>query len=105
VVKVVELRQQNPEFEKEPIKDSVVSGPDSAWKSVVDAKQTLMTPTAKDCGGTLTDHTERFVQGVDYEKVKDVPALKATAATYLSEHPLPACLPRVPPLIDDSPLP
>jgi putative nucleotidyltransferase with HDIG domain len=105
VVKVVELRQQNPEFEKEPLKDSVVSGPDSAWKSVVDAKQTLITDYAQECGRTLATHTERFVDGVDFDKVKDVTAFKTAAAAYLAQSPLPSCLPKVPPLVPDSPMP
>ena len=97
VVKVAELRQTNPEFEKEPLRDSVKTGPDSAWKSVVDAKQTLLTEKAKACGADLTAHTEAFIDGLDFEKVTDVTALKRAAALHLAEHPLPACLPKVPP--------
>jgi hypothetical protein len=96
VVKVAELRQKNPEFEKEPLEASVRTGPDSAWKSVVDAKQTLLTDRAQECGATLASHTEAFVEGVDFAKVTDVPGLKRAATDYLAQHPLPACLPRVP---------
>jgi len=96
VVKVAELRQKNPEFEKEPLEASVRTGPDSAWKSVVDAKQTLLTDAARDCGATLASHTEAFVDGVDFSKVKDVPDFKRAATDYLAQHSLPACLPRVP---------
>ena len=44
VVKVVELRQKNPEFERaaferEPLKDSALTGRDSAWKSVNDGRR------------------------------------------------------------------
>ena len=98
VVKVVELRQKNPEFEKEPLEDSAIRGPDSAWKSVIDARQTLLTQAAAQCGDTLTLHTQQFVDGVDFEKVKDVEGFKAAAAEYLAAHPLPQCLPAVPPL-------
>ncbi len=97
VVKVAELRQTNPEFEKEPLRDSVKAGPDSAWKSVIDAKQTLLTEKAKACGSDLAAHTEAFVDGLDFEKVTDVPALKRAAATYLADRPFPSCLPKVPP--------
>jgi hypothetical protein len=105
VVKVVEMRQKNPEFEKEPLKDSVISGGDSAWKSVVDAQQTLITAGARECGVALTLHTQGFVDGVDFEKVKDVPDFKWAATQYLAAHPLPSCLPTVPPLVDGSSLP
>ncbi|MBL9023384.1 MAG: HD domain-containing protein [Myxococcales bacterium] len=100
VVKVAELRQKNPEFEKEPLEASVRSGPDSAWKSVVDAKQTLLTEKAKSCGAALAEHTKIFVDGLDFAKVTDVPALKQAAAAYLVASPLPSCLPVVPPLTD-----
>jgi len=104
VVKVVELRQSNPEFDEESLEDSVIKGPDSAWKSVVDARQTLLTESAGKCGGALSTHTKAFIDGVDFDVVKDVPAFKAAAAKYLAGHPLPSCLPPVPPL-DGSPLP
>jgi hypothetical protein len=104
VVKVAELRQKNPEFGKEPLEDSVKSGPDSAWKSVNDAKQTLITDKARECGGDLASHTRAFVEGLDFGKVKDIPALKAAAADYLAAKPLPACLPAVPPW-RDGPMP
>jgi hypothetical protein len=104
VVKVVELRQTNPEFEKEPLEDSAIKGPDSAWKSVVDARQTLLTESARTCGGALSTHSKAFLDGVDFDVVKDVPAFKAAATKYLADRPLPACLPRVPPF-DGSPLP
>jgi hypothetical protein len=104
VVKVAQLRQTNPEFGKEPLKDSVLTGPDPAWKSVVDAQQTLLTPRANECGLALARHTQRFVDGLDFERVQDLAGLKAAAASYLSAHPLPACLPPVPPL-DGSPSP
>lgn len=98
VVKVAQLRQTNPEFGKEPLKDSVISGADSAWKSVVDAQQTLLTAKAKECGVALTLHTQGFIDGLDFERVKDVPGLKEAAAKYFAAHPLPGCLPTVPPL-------
>jgi len=104
VVKVAELRQKNPEFGKEPLKDSVKSGPDSAWKSVVDAKQTLITDKARACGGDLATHTEGFVSGLDFTKVTDIPGLKKAAQQYLSAQPMPSCLPVVPPW-DGSPTP
>ncbi|MBL8923150.1 MAG: HD domain-containing protein [Myxococcaceae bacterium] len=96
VVKVVELRQKNPEFEREPLKDSALTGRDSAWKSVNDANQTLLTAEAKRCGAELVGHTRRFLDGVDWQRVKDVPAFKATAHEYLEKAPLPSCLPGVP---------
>lgn len=104
VVKVAELRQKNPEFEKEPLKDSVVSGADSAYKSVIDAQQTLLTPRAQRCGAELARHTERFIGGLDWAVVVDVPALKRAASAFLAAEPLPACLPAVPPW-DRGPLP
>lgn len=97
VVKVAELRQKNPEFAKEPLEASVRSGPDSAWKSVVDAKQTLLTVRARECGASLASHTEAFVDGIDFAEVTDVAGLKRAAAAYLAASPLPPCLPRVPP--------
>ncbi len=97
VVKVAELRQTNPEFGKEPLEASVKTGDDSAWKSVVDAKQTLLTPKAVECGEDLGAHTKAFVDGIDFKKVTDVAALKKAAADYLEAHPTPACLPAVPP--------
>jgi hypothetical protein len=97
VVKVAELRQKNPEFEKEPLEDSVTPGSDSAWKSVVDARQTLLTEKAQSCGADLTSHTEAFIESIDFKVVTDIPALKTAASDYLREEPLPACLPSVPP--------
>lgn len=98
MVKVVELRQRNPEFEKEPLKDSAISGADSAWKSVIDARQTLLTDGAAACGDQLVLHSQGFVDGVDFDQVKDVDGFKRAAAEYLARKPLPDCLPTVPPL-------
>lgn len=97
VVKVVELRQKNPEFEREPLKDSALTGRDSAWKSVNDANQTLITASAKECGSALVTHSRRFLDGVDWDRVKDVPTFKAAASAFLEKAPLPGCLPTVPP--------
>lgn len=95
VIKVVELRQ-GPGFKPEPIKDSARSGKDSAWKSVIDAGQTLYTHAARRCGGELTVHTREFLDGVDWERVTTLQQLKLAAVAYLHQSPLPACLPRVP---------
>lgn len=100
VVKVAELRQSNPEFGDEPLEASVKTGPDSAYKSVIDAGQTLLTRAAKRCGGDLTRHTEAFIDGLDFTEVTTVPALKVAAERYLRASPLPSCLPAVPPLGD-----
>ena len=97
VVKVVELRQKNPEFEREPLKDSALTGSDSAWKSVNDARQTLITPAAQACGGELVKHSKQFLDGVDWDRVKDVPAFKAAASSFLEKSPHPSCLPLAPP--------
>jgi hypothetical protein len=97
VVKVVELRQTNPEFAKEPLKDSALSGNESAWRSVQDASQTLLTSAAQDCGAELVEHSKAFLDGVDWKAVKDVASFKAASREYLAAHPLPACLPNVPP--------
>ena len=97
VVKVVELRQKNPEFEKEPLQDSAMTGRDSAWKSVNDAHQTLLTDSAKSCGATLVGHTRAFLDGVKWAEVKDVPAFKVAAHEYLEKSPLPECLISAPP--------
>lgn len=104
VVKVAELRQTNPEFGEEPLEASVKTGSDSAWKSVVDAGQTLITSKARACGGDLTAHTKAFIDGLDFAKVTDVAALKRAASAYLNDKPLPSCLPAVPPW-EQGPLP
>jgi len=72
------------------------SGPDSAWKSVIDARQTLRTALAMTCGDDLVDYTRAFIDGLDFAVVRDVPALERAAAGFLTERPLPSCLPRVP---------
>ena len=97
VVKVVELRQKNPEFEREPLRDSALTGKDSAWKSVNDAQQTLLTSAAQSCGGKLVEHSKRFLDGVDWAQVKDVPAFKAAAEKFLNDSALPECLLSAPP--------
>jgi hypothetical protein len=101
VVKVVELRQ-GPGFAPEPLRDSARSGHDSAWKSVIDASQTLMTRPAKACGRALVSHTAAFLAEVDWDETTTPAAFARVAARYLSAHPLPACLPRVPPLGSDT---
>lgn len=97
VVKVVELRQNNPEFEKEPLKDSALTGKDSAWKSVNDAQQTLITAQAQSCGQELVTHTKRFLDSVDWDGVKDVPGFKQFAEKHLEQTPHPGCLVSAPP--------
>ncbi len=97
VVKVVELRQKNPEFGREPLQDSALTGQDSAWKSVNDADQTLLTPLAQACGRSLKEHSKHFLDGIDWAQVKDVPAFKAAASEFLQKSPHPQCLISAPP--------
>lgn len=94
VVKVVQLRQRGAEFEREPIIDSAVKGADSAWKSVNDAQQTLITPMAQACGAELAVHTKKFLDSIEWANVKSVENLKAVADGWLAVYPRPACLPR-----------
>lgn len=82
---------------REPLQDSALSGKDSAWKSVNDADQTLLTTSAQACGRLLKEHSKRFLDGVDWAQDKDVPAFKAAAASFLEKSPLPECLISAPP--------
>lgn len=96
VVKVVELRQKGPEFGRESLEDSARKGPDSAWKSVVDARQTLITSAAVACGGLLEAHSKAFLDQVDWRAVSTVDEFKAAARAFVSASPRPACLPQPP---------
>lgn len=101
VLKVVGLRQRGAEFGREPLVASALTGADSAWKSVLDAQQTLRTPAAQACGASLAAHTKRFLDGLDFEAIDSLEAFAAKQAAYLKVAPLPACLPVVPPLGDE----
>lgn len=92
VVKVVTLRQRNAEFAKEPVKDSALTGADSAWKSVTDARAVLVTKTGQACGDAVQAHTKAFLDGVDFAAATTVESFEASAKTFLSAHPLPACV-------------
>jgi hypothetical protein len=92
VVKVVTLRQRNPEFAKESVQASALTGRDSAWKSVVDARQVLMTAAAQGCGDALSRHSRAFLEGIDFAQVSSVEAFEAAAKAYLAEQPLPVCV-------------
>ena len=91
VAKVVELRQRGAEFGREPVRDSAERGPDSAWKSVLDAGETLRTPTGRACGAALTAHTRAFLDQVDFGRVATVESFQAAVAAWLAARPLPAC--------------
>jgi hypothetical protein len=97
VVKVVTFRQTNPEFPDETLQESALTGQDSAWKSVLDGGQTLLTDAARACGGDLTRHSERFLRSVDWDEVTTLEQFVRAADEYRAEHPLPGCLPTVPP--------
>lgn len=92
VVKVVTLRQRNPEFAKEPLRDSALTGASSAWKSVVDAGQVLSTKAGQRCGASVEQHTRAFLDQVDFASVQTVEAFEAAAKTFLSRRPLPECV-------------
>ncbi len=92
VVKVVTLRQRNAEFAKESVQASALTGRDSAWKSVVDARQVLLTAAAQRCGEALARHSRAFLDGVDFAQVTSVEAFEAAARAYLVVQPLPACV-------------
>lgn len=92
VVKVVTLRQRNPEFAKEPVRDSALTGADSAWKSVVDARQVLLTPTGQRCGDEVQRHTRAFLDQVPFETVTTVESFEETAHSWLAAHALPPCV-------------
>lgn len=97
VVKVVTFRQTNPEFPEESLRDSALTGEDSAWKSVLDGGQTLQTDAARTCGGELARHSEQFLRSVDWDEVDTLEAFVRAAQEYLAETPIPECLPAVPP--------
>jgi hypothetical protein len=82
VVKVVTLRQRNAEFQKESLKDSALTGKDSAWKSVVDAQQVLLTPTAQSRGRDIATRTRVFLDSVDFEQVQTVEQFAAAARAW-----------------------
>ena len=90
VVKVVTLRQRTPEFAK--VRDSALTGADSAWKSVVDARQVLLTPSGQRCGDEVQRHTRAFVDQVPFETVTTVDAFERAAQSWLATHPLPPCV-------------
>lgn len=92
VVKVVTLRQKNAEFARESVKDSALTGKDSAWKSVIDARHVLMTATGQRCGETIQRHTRAFLDSVDFEAVTSVETFSAAAAAWLTTHPQPHCV-------------
>ncbi|MDX2009823.1 MAG: HD domain-containing protein [Myxococcaceae bacterium] len=92
VVKVVTLRQTKPEFEHEALRESAMTGSDSALKSVVDARQVLKTKTGQACGGAVEAHTRRFLSQVDFETVTSVDTFSSAAAAFLTREPLPACV-------------
>lgn len=92
VVKVVTLRQRNAEFARESVRASATTGTDSAWKSVVDARQVLLTTTGRACGNAVKEHTRAFLDSVDFDTVTTVEAFDATAARWLGRNPLPPCV-------------
>jgi hypothetical protein len=92
VVKVVTLRQRNAEFAKEPLQASALTGADSAWKSVVDARQVLLTRTGQACGAAVEAHSRAFLDSLDFGAVTTVEAFTAAAKAYLSRRPLPECV-------------
>jgi hypothetical protein len=96
MLKVVTNRQKNPEFGKETIEQSAKSGRDSAWRSVVEAGQTLKTKSARECGAELREHSDEFLDSVDWARVKDLDAFAAAVRDFKQRTPLPECLPRVP---------
>ena len=96
VEKVTVMRQKNPEFGKETIKESALSGSDSAWGSVLEAGETLLTSAARACGSELVTHSKTFLDGVNWEAVPTLEAFKQAVTSYKQRSPLPDCLPRVP---------
>jgi hypothetical protein len=97
VVKVVTFRQTNPEFPEETIRDSALTGEDSAWKSVLDGGQTLQTDSARTCGADLTRHSEEFLRSLDWDEVNTLEEFLRAAEEHLARRPLPECLPEIPP--------
>ncbi len=90
VAKVVELRQKGSEFGRESLKASALEGPDSAWRSVREAREVLLTPSGQACGAQLEAHTKAFLDGADFGT--DVGGFKQQVAAYVHAHPLPLCL-------------
>lgn len=96
MLKVVTNRQKNPEFDEETIEQSARSGRDSAWRSVVEADQTLKTKSARQCGADLREHSDEFLDSVDWTRTKDLDAFATAVREFKQRTPLPECLPRVP---------
>lgn len=104
IVKVVTFRQTNPEFPAESIRESALTGDDSAWKSVLDGGQTLQTDSARTCGADLTRHSEEFLRSVDWDEVETLEQFVQAAEAYRGRRPLPECLPEIPPLRGGGPV-
>ncbi len=87
VAKVVELRQRGAEFARESVEASAAS----AWKSVGEAREVLVTRTGQACGAQVTSHTRAFLDQVRFDGV-DVEGFSAQVGPWLRVHPLPECV-------------
>lgn len=92
VAKVVELRQRGAEFGREPVRASAQTGPDSAWKSVLDARETLLTASGRACGEAVVGHTRAFLDALDEAAVASVDGFQAAVRQWLTANPLPPCV-------------
>jgi len=98
VAKVVRLRQSDKKaFGEETIRQAALDGKDSAYNSVLEARQTLITRPARACGADLTAHVRAFLDGIDWSTVTDVDGFDRAVAAYLARAALPSCLPQPPP--------
>ncbi|HEY3445865.1 MAG TPA: HD domain-containing protein [Myxococcales bacterium] len=91
ILKVVKLRQADQSLH-ETIRQSALDGVESAWRSVVEAGQTLRTSGGRDCGEALRSHSKAFLDAVDWEWAKDLATFEAALGRYKQLRPLPSCL-------------
>jgi hypothetical protein len=92
VAKVVALRQRGAEFGRESVEASALTGPDSAWKSVLDAGETLASAPGRACGAEVQAHTRAFLDAAGLGTLGTVEAFQAAVAAWTGSHPLPACV-------------
>jgi hypothetical protein len=90
VIQHVTQRQARP-GNRESLKESLRTGPDSALKRVSDAAQTLQTRGGKNCGRLVVKHTTSFIRSVDLRDVKTAEELVQAARVHLAKSPEPPC--------------
>jgi len=92
VVDSAAVKRADAAYKKKNLQEILKTDKDSVLKELSDHAQTLKTAKGKACGKLVVKQSAAFIKALNYSTVRDIPTLRAAAAEFQKEKPVPSCV-------------